>query len=322
MLLFNPSHCKGGGRLLTDRSNLAKHYIGAVNMDQRNREKMALKNSKFSVQIDSTRRVGEWYGFIIRSVTDELKINHRPRLIRMARHLNERKSNELTALLTSIVYDVLNFNNDGNGIGNSNNNFVALCGDRASLNRCSFQGEAIRSIFPGSLFIDCHSHTLANCGKALDKACYLQDEFWQLHNAVFARGETAKFRFHEFHGKAMIDYSETRWFAKREAKDWILKILNTGNGYIKFFSQMCFRDVLPTTSINKMRNLICSQFWEEIEPGSKLLLLCLVLFNTSISYNHFTQMLFILLKWFIYYNFLLKWFLNFVYTMAECIYST
>ena len=53
MLLFNPSNCKGGGRLLTDRSNLAKHYIGAVNMDQRNREKMALKNSKFSVQIDS-----------------------------------------------------------------------------------------------------------------------------------------------------------------------------------------------------------------------------------------------------------------------------
>ena len=116
--------------------------------------------------------------------------------------------------------------------------------------------------YPYTIFIDCHSHTLANCGKVLENSCLVQDEFWQLHNSVFARGETAKHQWREFYNKSMIDYSETRWFGKREAKDWVRKIFDTH--YKDFFSQEIFDSKQKTTSIYKMRQLICPNYWEAL----------------------------------------------------------
>jgi len=81
------------GKFLTDRSNLARDYIPAI-LTKQNRDTHDLfKNKHISLQVDSTNRHGEWYGFIFRCVTDDLQIITRPKLKRINRHLIEKMGN-------------------------------------------------------------------------------------------------------------------------------------------------------------------------------------------------------------------------------------
>ena len=71
---FISEHVGAASKYLTDRSNLAKEYIPAV-MAHHNKETFDIfHKQQMSVQVDSTYRMGEWYGFIFRCVTDDIEI--------------------------------------------------------------------------------------------------------------------------------------------------------------------------------------------------------------------------------------------------------
>ena len=222
--LFVTKYIGASSRYLSDRSNLSKDFIPKVYELHDNETFNALNNEYFSIQVDSTARIGEWYGFIFRTIDDDLVIRNRPVLKRLQGKLVEVNGrNQLSSLIKSVIRETFRL---GDRLPSTlTEKFVSITADRASLNRCAFMGENIKLDFPNLQFIDCHSHTLSNCGKEIDENCHVQKDFWTLHNNVFARGEGARSTWVDYMGYSMVDHNNTRWFAKRDCKDWVRLVM-------------------------------------------------------------------------------------------------
>jgi hypothetical protein len=217
---FVDYHIGQQSRYLSDRSNISKDYIPKINELINEEDYKLLSKHPFHVQIDSTARVGEWYGFVFRTVNDDLDIIVRPHLRRLRGKLIERYGEvQLSSVVNSVVREVLRMNW---ALSEEElRYFVAITADRASINRCALMGDNLHYNFPYVQFIDCHPHTLANCGKNIDEICTIQGRFWALHNKIFSRGETARTRWCEYANEEMVDHNNTRWFAKRDSKEYV-----------------------------------------------------------------------------------------------------
>ena len=217
---FVDYHIGQQSRYLSDRSNISKDYIPKLNELINDEDYKLLSKQQFHVQIDSTARVGEWYGFVFRTVNDNLDIIVRPHLRRLRGKLIERYGEvQLSSVVNSVVREVLRMNW---ALSEEElRYFVAITADRASINRCAFMGDNLHYNFPYVQFIDCHPHTLANCGKTIDEISTIQGRFWALHNKIFSRGETARTRWSEYANEEMVDHNNTRWFAKRDSKEYV-----------------------------------------------------------------------------------------------------
>ena len=90
--------------------HLARDYIPDI-LSKYNRDTHDLFKQKcISLQVDSTNRNGEWYGFIFRCVIDNLQIITRPKLKRISRHLIEKDGAlELSSLVIHVVRDLLDY---------------------------------------------------------------------------------------------------------------------------------------------------------------------------------------------------------------------
>jgi hypothetical protein len=250
---FVQQHIGPPATYMTDRSNFATHYLPILTEEQDVLTSKMFFKKEFSLEVDSTKRYGNWYGFLLRSVDEDLNIQLRPQLYRVDRSLSERfKLAELSSLTTSLIYKILN--------GNHHKNFVAISGDRVSLNRCAYMQGNFEAMFPYSVFIDCHAHTLANCGKAIDDSCTHLKSFWETHVSVFARGNSAKSLWADFSGKEMVTYSNTRWFGKRDAMEWVRKNWNL---YTQFYELPIHDGCKPSSSIFQMRQMICRNLWNQ-----------------------------------------------------------
>ena len=251
-------------QFLTDRSNLSKEYIPKL-LYTFNKERVELlKDQYINVQLDSTYRVGDWYGFVFRCVTSDFKIVMRPVLKRMEGHLKEKDGkNELSSLLIHVVYDLWNYHQLRflpNALPpDMNHRLVSISGDRVSINRFAFMNAHIYLSFPKSLFIDCHSHTLNNCGKKLDESCRYQFRFWERHLAVFARSSDTRHHWAEYAGTEMLEHNNTRWFRKRDVKEYIR---NRWDAYVNFFREDVHGNIESDTSLYKLRKLLCEEYWD------------------------------------------------------------
>jgi hypothetical protein len=188
----------------------------------------------------------------------------RPVLKRMEGHLKEKDGkNELSSLLIHVVYDLWNYH-QLRFLPNAlppdiNHRLVSISGDRVSINRFAFMNAHIYLSFPKSLFIDCHSHTLNNCGKKLDESCRYQFRFWERHLAVFARSSDTRHHWAEYAGTEMLEHNNTRWFKKRDVKEYIR---NRWDAYVNFFREDVHGNVESDTSLYKLRKLLCEEYWD------------------------------------------------------------
>ena len=95
---------------------------------------------------------------------------------------------------------------------------MSIGADRVQINRTSLKGQMKRSVFSKSIYIDiqidCHSHTAAHCGEAIDGVCLEQKEFRQNHNGVFS-GSKASELYLTIVGKMLPLYSPNRWFSEQ-----------------------------------------------------------------------------------------------------------
>ena len=257
-------------KFLTDRSNLARDYIPAIEKMHQKETYQIFKGQCSSLQVDSTYRMGNWYGFIFRCVTDNLDIITRPQLKRIVRSLREANgAEELSSLVIHVVRNMIDYYNARFDVGfgdcdDACNLVKCISGDRLSVNRCAFMRPEIYIAFPSVIFIDCHPHTLANCGKAMDRACKILDDFWALHNAVFARSEDAKYLWDEHAGVALKKHNNTRWFGKRDSMEFVRARWDM---YVNFFRIDAHDDVPRTSSLAKLRAILCPEYWDENEPG-------------------------------------------------------
>ena len=257
-------------KYLTDRSNLAREYIPAI-AGAHNKETFEIfKGKDFSLQVDSTVRMGTWYGFIFRCVTDDLDIVTRPKLKRITRSLKEAKGEgELSGLVIHVIRDMADYYQQRWGGQDGDHNEACrrvrcIAGDRLSVNRCAFMSQEVLGAFPNVLFIDCHPHTLANCRKAMDQACIICDEFWACHNAVFARSEDAKYLWEEHTDVAIKRHNNTRWFAKRDSMEFIRQ---RWDQYVNFFRLPENLNAQRTSSLAKLRSILCPECWDHNDQG-------------------------------------------------------
>ena len=243
---------------MTDKSNLARDYIPAIEAAHNKETSEIFKGRRMSVQVDSTYRVEE-------CVTDDLHIMMRPKLKRVSRHLKEGNNiRELSSLVIHTVRDMVDYYRlRYEGLPGADDlaacaNVLAISGDRLSVNRCAFMSHEVYLAFPQIIFIDCHPHTLANCGKILDESCTAQMQFWVWHNAVFARSEDARDLWAHYAGIELLEHNNTRWFAKRDSKTFVR---NRWNQYVDFFrlpeNSNCGRE----SSMFRMRNILLPELW-------------------------------------------------------------
>ena len=267
---FISEHVGAASKYLTDRSNLAKEYIPAV-MAHHNKETFDIfHKQQMSVQVDSTYRMGEWYGFIFRCVTDELEIITRPKLKRITRALKEADGlEELSSLVIHVVRDLVDYRLRYEGIECAHNTaceFIkCISGDRISINRRAFMNRNVYIAFPRMIFIDCHAHTFANCGKQIGEACEVADEFWSLHTAVFARSENHTNVWEQHAGIAMRRHNNTRWFAQRDAMEFIRVRWDV---YVNFFLLPDHERCKSTSSLARLRAILCPQYWAALDEGA------------------------------------------------------
>lgn len=192
---FISDHIGAATKWVTDRSNLAREYIPAIVRVHHNETFQLFKDSLCSLQVDSTYRMGEWYGFIFRCVNDDLEIITRPKLKRIARSLKESAGEEeLSSLVIHVVRDMvdyyrLRFDGVPGAHTTACENIKCISGDRVSINRCAFMNIHVYQAFPKVIFIDCHPHTFHKCGEKIDIACTELHQFWANHTAVFAKSD-------------------------------------------------------------------------------------------------------------------------------------
>ena len=253
------------GKFLTDRSNLARDYIPAI-LTKQNRDTYDLfKNKHISLQVDSTNRHGEWYGFIFRCVTDDLQIITRPKLKRINRHLIEKDGElELSSLVIHVVRDLLDYYRlrfEGNSGPNENVCELVKCiaGDRVSINRCAFMKPEVYHAFPRMIFLDCHPHTLANCCKVMNAECTAVEKFWSHHISVFARSEDAKTLWCKHATVTLKTHNNTRWFAKRDSMEFVRA---RWNNYVEFYRLPDHEHVKADISIARVRSIVCPEYWD------------------------------------------------------------
>ena len=225
---FISNHVGAATKWVTDRSNLAKEYIPAIVEIHHNETSEIFKDNLCSIQVDSTFRMGSWYGFIFRCVTDELEIITRPKLVRVARSLKEADGiEELSSLVISTVRDMidyhrLRFNGALGAHIHACEKIKCISGDRISINRCAFMNRDVYQAFPKMIYLDCHPHTFAKCGEKIDLACTELHRFWINHTAVFARSENNVELWERHSNVAMKRHNNTRWFGKRDAMEFVM----------------------------------------------------------------------------------------------------
>lgn len=268
---FVNQHVGPASKFLTDRSNLARDYIPAI-LAKYNRDTYILfKQKSISLQVDSTNRIGEWYGFIFRCVTDDLQIITRPKLKRISRHLIEKDgAMELSSLVIHVVRDFLDYYRlqfDGNAGQHENVCELVKCisGDRVSINRCAFMKPQVYHAFPKMVFVDCHPHTLANCGKVMNVECTAAEKFWALHIAVFARSEDAKSLWVQHAHVNLKTHNNTRWFAKRDSMEFVR---TRWTDYVAFYRLPDHQHVKADSSIAKVRSILCPEYWDVNDVGA------------------------------------------------------
>ena len=70
--------------------------------------------------------------------------------------------------------------------------------------------------------VGCFSHTLAHCGEQVDLVCKCLYEFMVLISGTFSRSSNAKSSLDLYiPGSSILDYSNVRWFAKKDAIEFI-----------------------------------------------------------------------------------------------------
>lgn len=251
---------------------MAAEYIPKVKLDAEIETYELFEKRLMSIQVDSTQRVGNWFGFVFRCIDDNLNIVMRPKLVRIEGHIQEAKeAEELSDLVVYVVNEMVDFYQRRDAAGGHNRNvlvydadarnrLVAISGDRISINRCAFMGRHIYHKFRNVIFLDCHPHTLANCCKHMDDGCLYQSSFWAVHNAVFARSEDARLAWCNFQGHEMVDHNNTRWFGKRDSKCYVRSVWDE---YVKFFRRYNDDEVKKDSSVYKMRNILLEEKWDQ-----------------------------------------------------------
>ena len=263
---FFAKYGKFGNDALTSANHLVREFVPKIcqNFDSFTSKLACAK--LFSLAVDGTTKVGEWFGTIIRfiNIDDPDFIVQRPLLSRYKSSLAEVNHNQLSSTIVRIVNQIQSgappeYDEEGQVIF-AFNRVVCFMADRVSINRTTFLGDTIRNTFPQAMYIDCHAHTLANTADELNKGCLLFARFWTVHQGLFARAERANDLWLNMAASAMKSYSKTRWFSKR---DCMIYVLSRWPTYLAFLDHADYIRAEPDTNFYKMRALLVPRYWPE-----------------------------------------------------------
>jgi len=102
---------------------MAAEYIPKVKLDAEIETYELFEKRLMSIQVDSTQRVGNWFGFVFRCIDDNLNIVMRPKLVRIEGHIQEAKeAEELSDLVVYVVNEMVDFYQRRDAAGSHNRN--------------------------------------------------------------------------------------------------------------------------------------------------------------------------------------------------------
>ena len=128
-------------------------------------------------------------------------------------------------------------------------------------------------IFSNGEDIGCFSHTLSHCGEQVDLACVYLHDFMNLVSGTFSRSSNAKSSLEAYcPGASTLDYSKTRWFARRDALKWLMLNFHVVTEWYRFSTDDFEAD--ERTQYRKLRKILLIEvaghdadrlFWTKFE---------------------------------------------------------
>ena len=203
--IFRPILEENGHRLSDKRFML--DLVPFLLAEEEKTIKSLIKDKHLGVIFDGTTRLGEALAVVVRFVTEDWELKQR--LLRIQLLSKSLTGEEIASELIKILS--VNYSIDPAHL-------IAAMRDRASVNNVAMR--TLKIVYPSILDIGCFSHTIDLVGKHF-KVPHAY-EFFTSWMALFSHSYKAKIAWSEQTGKAMPNYSATRWWSKWEILDQLL----------------------------------------------------------------------------------------------------
>jgi len=180
---------------------------------------------------------------------------HRDRICQRLISLKMLKSAPDAPLLSQHIIDVL-----ASEFGISGGKILGITNDRAAVN-----GAALNLLAPwcgAAVKVPCFSHTLANCGKAIEAPAVTR--FFAKWNIVVSHSIKAGLLFKEIAQERPLCCSKTRWFSSYEQYAQLMRLAV----HVPVFLDQLIARKICDKSAAAAKARLTNQFWLEVGAGA------------------------------------------------------